>query len=136
MISVMDMVMVTAVASSVVAATSVAKLTESAILVPYIEGEGVVESPVTAGEDILVVWNLHKRTECPGTNRRVWRGEDGFLLFEPVGKTTLPATSEPVTYRVQTHIPDLAPPGRLTLTIDGEYKCPNEPVAEFEIGPQ
>lgn len=102
---------------------------------PAIEGVGSVSTPVHAGKTTLVNWEIIKRTDCPGTNSRLWTGEDGYELREPLGATTLPVTESPVAYAIQTHIPEGAPQGVLRLWIKGEYVCAGQKPTPFSLGP-
>lgn len=111
------------------------KLYISAATPPPIEAVGTAPEMVVAGSDVLIEWVIQKRTECPGQNSRHWVGANGFFLAEPLGETTLPATLTPQTYMIQTHIPNLAPPGNLLLSINGWYQCPGNARQEFALGP-
>lgn len=100
-----------------------------------ITGTGTVTGAVVAGETVPVQWVLHKRTDCAGTNARVWNGEGGFHMVEPVGPTALPKTDKPRGYTVPTGIPSAAPIGPLSLTIRGQYNCPDLNPHDFTLGP-
>lgn len=126
---------VSAVVSWSLAFVEGANVALTAISQPPISGIGYVDSPVVAGGVATVHWTLHKRTDCEGTNWRVWRGEGGFHLREALGETKLPATSDPVNYSIETTVPQTAPVGNLQLTIDGVYTCPNQNLIEFSLGP-
>lgn len=102
---------------------------------PAIEGSGAYDAPVTAGDTVLVQWTVTKRTACPGENHRVWFGENGFTMTEPVGPTTLPMTRDPTTYNIPTLIPEQAPQGDLELTIEGYFQCVGSPRVNWELGP-
>lgn len=105
------------------------------VVPPAIEGIGFVSAPVKAGEVALVQWQITKRTGCQGINSRVWSGVNGFSVTEEKKQTTLPATGKPEVYKVQTIIPQGAPPGPLSLTIQGEYKCIGSEPHSFVLGP-
>ena len=101
---------------------------------PMIEGVGIVDGPVRAGEKHLVTWSIIKRTDCPGLTSRVWRGEGGFQLTEQAQVTALDVSEQPREYRIETYIPELAPPGELRLDIEGYFDC-GEGKRGFSIGP-
>lgn len=101
---------------------------------PLVEGWAVRMTPVTAGDVELLEWVIIKRTDCPGVTGRVWNGEDGFYMVEPLRKTALPMNEEKQTYRISTEIPSLAPAGYLQLTIKGHYDCGGD-VTEYTLGP-
>jgi len=101
---------------------------------PLIEGTGVYESPVSAGDTVMIDWTITKRTDCPGELSRVWHGENGFYMVEPLRKSALPTINSPVTYSIQTEIPTFAPVGNLQLSINGVYNCDNGPMP-FSLGP-
>lgn len=101
---------------------------------PMIEGEGQYSDPVRPGEIVLIEWDIWKKTQCGGHNARVWSGENGFTVIEPTMPNTLPASEEPRSYQVQTQIPELAPPGRLELSIRGDFRC-SYGTQEFTLGP-
>lgn len=98
-----------------------------------IEGRGSVSDPVQAGERVLVTWVIDKRTQCPGLTSRVWHGEGGFQLTEPVQIAALPEGSG--TYQIETAVPALAPSGDLTLTIKGHFECPGAAPIAFALEP-
>ncbi len=102
---------------------------------PPIEGQGDAPDRVTAGSVVPIWWSITKRTECAGESARVWNGTDGFFLQEPLGPTNLPASTTPKVYTTPTHVPLYAPPGRLTVSIDGFYECPGQPKVYFTLGP-
>lgn len=104
-------------------------------LPPPIDGVGHVSGPVSPGEDVLVNWSIIKRIDCEGTNGRVWDGEDGFHLSEQNMPTGLPVSHVARDYKIQTKIPEYAPPGELLLTIRGQYSCPGVSPIDFTIGP-
>lgn len=100
-----------------------------------ITGTGVYSGdPLRPGEYGIVDWALVKRTDCPGWNTRIWRGENGFYVVEPKMPTTLPKSEEPKSYAIETKIPELAPPGVLKLSIVGQYECETS-VHNFTLGP-
>lgn len=109
--------------------STVSELTTPAI----VEGAGVVDGPVYAGENTLVTWLITKRVDCPGLTSRVWHGENGFQLTEQAQVTTLDV-SEAKEYRIQTRVPDLAPPGDLRLDVEGFLDCGDGKMG-FSIGP-
>lgn len=90
---------------------------------PLIEGWAVRTTPVRAGEEIRLEWNITKRTDCHGSVGRVWEGSDGFRATEVKRLAALPNTNTETKYRVPTIIPALAPTGVLTLTVKGYYDC-------------
>lgn len=100
---------------------------------PLIEGHGSVSGPVHAGERVLVTWVIDKRTQCPGLTSRVWHGEGGFHLTEPVQITALPEGAG--TYQIETAVPALAPPGHLRLKIKGHFECPGAAPVAFALEP-
>jgi len=123
-----------AVAASVaVASLNTASLINKAGTPPPIEGSAAYNDPVRPGENIRVTWEIFKRTECDGELSRVWRGEDGFHLAEVRREAALPKTEGVQIFNIQTHIPDLAPPGRLELEIHGSYYCNQR--RDFTLGP-
>jgi hypothetical protein len=105
----------------------------SVLTPPLIEGAGAVESPVRPGENVLVTWSIDKRTDCPGLTSRVWHGEEGFQLTEPVQITALPKGQ--AIYHIQTLVPTMAPPGHLTLKIKGHFECPGAAPVAFALAP-
>lgn len=100
-----------------------------------VTGAGVLSEPVRAGDEALVEWVIHKQTDCPGWNSRVWNGQNGFHLTEEKMPTTLPRTSSAREYIIPTKVPGYAPPGELSLTIVGEYICPGHDPYPFNLGP-
>lgn len=112
-----------------------AEVVHDAVAAPPIEAKAYAPKIVEAGETAMIRWDIVKRTECPGKNSRVWNGENGFHLVETRGATTLPATDHMRTYRISTKVPSYAPPGQLSLTIEGHYRCPAGDVEYFTLGP-
>lgn len=102
---------------------------------PAIEGWAEWEGPVTAGEHVPIPWTIIKRTPCAGFASRVWVGEDGFRLIEPVTITILPMDPEPREYVFETTIPTLAPKGDLQMTVEGFYECDERSPDYFTLGP-
>lgn len=102
---------------------------------PPIEGFAFAPDTVKAGEDVLVYWTIIKRTDCPGENARVFQGEGGFLHRDPLGETRLPQSDTPNRYAIQTSIPNDAPIGDLSLSIEGFYQCQNAEKRPFVLGP-
>jgi len=102
---------------------------------PQIEGKGRVAGPVSPGSIVAVDWTIIKRTNCPGVNARVWQGQNGFHLTEEFRPAALPQTTNPTSYRIETRVPDLAPPGDLSMTIEGVYQCPGGAKFSFSLGP-
>lgn len=102
---------------------------------PAVEGSAVVAMPVRPGQTINVPWQITKRVSCNGVSGRVWDGEDGFSMTEPLRPTSLPAEDRPVTYNIQTTIPELAPAGALNLRVAGYFDCPGGNRIWWEIGP-
>lgn len=102
---------------------------------PPVEGHAVVSAPVRAGETITVPWQITKRVNCTGVSGRVWAGEKGFSMTEPLRPTSLPAIGKPVRHNIQTTIPELAPPGHLVLRVAGYFDCPGNTRLWWEIGP-
>ena len=123
-----------AVLSMSYAALTVTEATMQQIA-PAIEGRGAVYGEVRPGETVDVSWEITKRTECEGINKRVWRGEDGFSLVEAEKPTTLPASDRAIMYPIPTSVPTYAPFGSLRLTIEGYYKCPGQAPDYFTLGP-
>ena len=101
---------------------------------PLIEGVGYVDESVLPGANILVHWTITKRTECPGETSRVWSGESGFQLTEPIQVTALPK-GDAMQFDIQTKVPDLAPAGKLDLRVVGSFECPGMAVETFSLGP-
>ena len=101
---------------------------------PVIEGHAVYADPVRAGDEMPILWSIRKTTTCPGTLARVWVGVDGFRLAEQTRPAALPETDYFVNYNIQTHIPSLAPPGELSLSIMGQYECDGNQ-RRFTLGP-
>lgn len=112
-----------------------AKVLVDAKLPPAVEGSGYFSGTAMPGESIPVLWQIVKRTECPGLNSRSWDGEDGFHITETLKPTSLPTTDGFVEYLIETKVPDLAPPGELRLTIKGWYECPGADKEPFTLGP-
>ena len=102
---------------------------------PAIEGSAVVVSPVRPGQVITVPWLITKRVQCQGVSGRVWSGEKGFSMTEPLRPSSLPALGRPVTHNIQTQIPELAPAGTLVLKVAGYFDCPGNTRLWWEIGP-
>lgn len=102
---------------------------------PPIEGSAVAPEHVRAGETVPVVWSILKRTECPGENGRIWRGENGFFVSEMMRVSGLPVTDEFVQYTIPTTIPDFAPVGPLELEISGFNQCSGQERETFTLGP-
>lgn len=102
---------------------------------PPIEGYATTQEKVWPGGTVWVKWKIVKRTDCPGVNSRVWRGENGFEITEESKPTELPVSIDWRAYDIVTEIPKLAPPGHLALTIEGEYRCPGADAVEFSLGP-
>lgn len=102
---------------------------------PAIEGSAVVVEPVRPGQVITVPWQITKRVNCKGVSGRVWAGEKGFSMTEPLRPTSLPAIGKPVTHNIQTQIPELAPAGPLVLKVAGYFDCPGNTRLWWEIGP-
>ena len=102
---------------------------------PPIEGQGAVKGIPMPGQPVLVEWSIVKRTDCPGKNSRVWDGQNGFHLTEELRATGLPTSDEPKIYEIETAVPSMAPPGNMTLTIQGFYLCPGASEVWFKMGP-
>lgn len=100
-----------------------------------IEGRAISPGDVVAGATAIVDWQIVKRTDCKGQGARVWVGESGFHLAEAYRPTGLPTSNDWRTYHIETEIPDLAPPGALTLSIEGFYQCPGSNRQNFTLGP-
>ena len=115
-------------------AVSGTDMAKDLITPPLIEGYAERATPVTAGDTELVYWNIIKRTDCPGVAGRVWNGEDGFYMVEPLRKTALPMNVEQQEYRIPTEVPSLAPVGKLDLYIKGYYDCGGDRT-EYTLGP-
>ena len=101
----------------------------------HLEGRAVDLVPWIDGETITVPWQITKRVNCKGVSGRVWAGEKGFSMTEPLRPTSLPAIGKPVTHNIQTTIPELAPPGQLVLRVAGYFDCPGGDRLWWEIGP-
>lgn len=112
-----------AVFSVLTAGSSAVDLYVSKTTLPIVEGYATRIAPVRAGEDIRLEWNITKRTDCEGVSSRVWAGSNGFRMTESQKSTALPKTNGVEKYRFQTHIPNKAPSGKLTLNIKGYYDC-------------
>jgi hypothetical protein len=106
----------------------------SKITPPPIEGWATRVTPVTAGDTVLIYWNIIKLTDCPGASSRVWHGENSFYMVEPLRKTSFRVSHIETKYRISTEIPSLAPEGDLLFSIEGYYDCPDERI-EYSIGP-
>lgn len=102
---------------------------------PPIVGAAAYSEPVFAGETVMLQWTFHKRSECTGSNSRVWDGEKGFHMTEAAKRNTLPVTAEPISPVIPTDIPREAPPGELRLTIVGECDFPQAAPVHFSLGP-
>ena len=124
-----------AVLSVVSAGSNLARIAVEGALPPPIEGQGWVDAPVIAGENVIVSWDIIKRTDCPGENARSWEGANGFQLRDAWGPTTLPTSDRVQQYEIQTHIPEEAPTGELLLRIVGYYQCPGAERRDFALGP-
>lgn len=125
-----------------IAAISISTFGVSAVKVPLekmtppaVEGSAVVSEPVRPGQVITVPWLITKRVQCPGVSGRVWSGEKGFSMTEPLRPSSLPALGRPVTHNIQTQIPELAPAGPLVLNVAGYFDCPGNTRLWWEIGP-
>lgn len=102
---------------------------------PLYEASAVYEREVRAGETILPMWKIQKRTDCPGENSRIWDGADGFHLAEPHMFNGLPRMDEPKSIVIPTKVPDLAPPGDLELHVVGFVQCEGMKRQYFSLGP-
>lgn len=100
-----------------------------------IEGMGRALGEAIPGKEVIIQWDITKRTNCPGVNSRVWHGQNGFFLNEKQMVTSLPATFTPKQYLIPTYVPAMAPVGPLTLSIVGQYKCPGGATQAFTLGP-
>jgi len=109
-------------------------LYEVKISPPVITGWAKRVSPVVAGETIILEWNIRKNTDCAGEAGRVWVGENGFLLSEVQRAATIKKSESVKKYRIQTKIPELAPTGKLILSIKGHYTCESGD-KYFTLGP-
>lgn len=98
-----------------------------------IEGVGYYTAPVSAGETVIVDWQITKRVDCPGFTGRVWEGENGFFLAEPLQPTALPMGT--ITPKIPTAIPPQAPIGDLRLTIKGAFDCEGREEIHFSLTP-
>lgn len=122
------------IASVVVGVKSFAVFVYSASQQPPIEGFAKYNDDVHAGEVIVLDWQITKRVDCVGSSMRVWDGERGYSLREPIRVTTIPKSSDFSSYPVLTLIPETAPNGWLRMRIDGVYDCPERRMP-FSIGP-
>lgn len=100
-----------------------------------IEGRATSPGVVVAGDTAVIDWEIVKRTDCKGQNARVWVGANGFHLAEAFRPTGLPTSDDWRKYRIETEIPDLAPPGELMLSIEGFYQCQGSERQTFTLGP-
>jgi hypothetical protein len=100
---------------------------------PLIEAVANAPDIVAPGDEVIIEWAIVKRTECPGYSSRIWEGENGFHLSEPVQATSLPSGAG--VYDVPTQIPLLTPSGEAKLTIRGHFDCPGEEARYFSLGP-
>ena len=76
-----------------------------------------------------------RRTDCQATEARVWVGVKDFRLDEPVRPAVWPAAKKPITTVTMVLVPDVAPVGPLTMTVEGRYACPGQPPVDYRIGP-
>ena len=123
-----------ALLSLVYAGLSTVKATTTA-LAPAIEGYAHAPSMVRAGDLIPVTWTIGRHTDCPAKAANIWTGDHDFSLSEPLVVATWPVTRAPVVQAVATKVPDMAPSGKLTLSVEGEYTCPGQPSVGFSLGP-
>lgn len=98
-----------------------------------IDGTGEVSGPVVAGQQANIKWHVDKRTPCDGTISRVWTGENGFSLTEPYRDSMLPEGRG--VYIIPAMVPELAPPGSLSLSLMVRYDCPRQLSRRFALGP-
>lgn len=122
-----------AVVAVVSATSSGIDATKAIFTPPPITGTASYDAPVDAGETVLVPWVIEKTTDCPGSSSRTWRGEAEFSLSEPMQANSLPKGT--IRPRIQTKIPELAPPGFLHLFIKGYYQCEGQEKMHFTLGP-
>ena len=111
-----------AMCSMLFAGVSGVEAVKSFIAKPLIEGSGIYNKAVRAGETVPIRWLITKRTDCLGWLSRVWVGENGYYLLEASSPSGLPASNLAVEYNIETTIPSTAPPGSLALSIKGEYR--------------
>lgn len=101
-----------------------------------ISGSGTGPDEVRAGETVQIEWTLLKAVDCAGTSSRVWRGSGDYLLVEALRPTTIPMSDKPQHYSIATEVPDSAPDGPLSLTVQGSYNCGDLlGDREFSLGP-
>jgi len=101
---------------------------------PLIEGYGIYEKPVRAGETIEIEWIITKRTDCNGVSGRVWKGQLGFYMSEAMRPTGLPS-GEAMRITIPTTVPEQAPIGELQLQVKGFYNCARDRHDWFLLSP-
>jgi len=100
---------------------------------PIIDAVAIAPGQVSAGDEIVIEWDIIKRTSCPGYSSRVWEGANGFHLSEPVQAASIPEGRG--VYSIPTLIPHLAPAGDLRLSIKGHFDCDGREPEYFRLGP-
>ena len=125
---------VLAVSATLTALVTGADVATDILSPPIIEGSGSYDAPVVAGTTEIVDWFITKRTDCPGYSSRVWTGQNGFFLSEPVQATAIPI-GVAREYKIPTAFPSMAPAGKLDLMIKGHFECENQPRDHFTLGP-
>lgn len=100
---------------------------------PPISGTGKALAVAHAGEQLPILWDLVKETDCPGYSGRVFEGPNGFYVSEPVQSNGLPRGE--IKKIIHTDIPAFAPVGEIRMYIKGHYDCPNEDPQYFTLGP-
>lgn len=101
---------------------------------PAIEGYGVYDKPVRAGETVPIEWHISKRTDCGGNSSRVWDGSEGFHMVEGYRTTTIPI-GEDQHHIILTRVPDETPSGEVQLRVKGFYNCGGTDHEWFILGP-
>lgn len=134
MISTQFSLPILAVSATLTALVTGADVATDILSPPIIEGFGSYDAPAVAGEMGMVNWFITKRTACPGYASRVWTGQDGFFLSEPVQATAIPI-GVAREYKIPTAFPSMAPAGQLELMIKGHFECEVQPREYFSLGP-
>lgn len=129
------LVPVAAITSMVSALIGGGTLISQRVAEPPVIASASYDKPVMPGETILLGWTIDKRLDCGGQNSRVWDGQDGFHLSEPLMAAGLGKTDGPKKFVIPTKVPRRAPPGALTLSIVGSYDCPGLKPIPFRLGP-
>ncbi len=123
-----------AIASMAYAGLATVKTTAE-FLAPAMTGYAAPLGAVQPGAAVPVTWTITRRTDCQATEARVWVGVKDFRLDEPVRPAVWPAAKKPITTVTMVLVPDVAPVGPLTMTVEGRYACPGHPPVDYRIGP-